>query len=102
MSESTGQPAATAKPPSLLGALLGGMLGGPAVRNELGEALHGPTRFDLADDVDEVAVRLDAEREAIVDEGEGDGQTLATARGAREQEVPSCDGEESDSALDAL
>ena len=101
MSATIGEQAAPGKGIGLLGALLGGMLSGPAVGDELGEAFHRPAGFDLADDVDEVAVGLDAEREAIVDEGEGDGEALAAARGASEEEVPSCDGEESNSAFDA-
>ena len=61
----------------LLGGLLSGLLSGPAVGDELGEAAEGPAVFELADDVGQIAVGLDAEQEAAVGEGEGGGEALA-------------------------
>jgi hypothetical protein len=54
-------PAEGASAPSLFGALLCGLIRGPALRDELGKLSQGPATFELADDVDEVLVRIDAE-----------------------------------------
>src|SRR5690606_309753 len=53
--------------PSLRDALLSGMLGGPALRDELGEAAQGPAGLELADDVHEVGVGVDSEQQTVVD-----------------------------------
>jgi hypothetical protein len=92
---------ATSEGGGLLGSLLGGLLSGPAMGNELGEAAEGPAVFELADDVGEVAVGLDAEEEAAIGEGEGGGEALAPTRGACEEEVASGYGKHADSALAA-
>jgi hypothetical protein len=86
---------------SLLGALLGELVGQPVVGDEGRELAHGPAGLDLADDVDEVAIWVDAEQEAAVDEREDDGQALATPLRAGEEEHSARHGEQPDAALDA-
>src|SRR6187431_1348785 len=96
-----GQPRSTAsRAPSLLGAVLGGLLGGPVCRDELREAAQRPAALELVDDIDEVALGIDAESEAVVHQGERDGQPLAAAYGAGEEKATARDGEQADPALD--
>ena len=52
----------------LWGALLEGLLRGPAPGGELGEAGHGPTTLELADDVDEVVLGIDPQEQRVVDQ----------------------------------
>src|SRR4051812_20887283 len=86
--------------PSLLGAVLGGLLGGPVLRNELRETAQRPAALELVDDIDEVALRLDAEGKAVVDQGERDRQPLAATYGAGEEKAAARDGKQADPALD--
>ena len=87
---------------SLFQALLTGLVGGgPGPGDELGEPSHGPARLELADDVEQVEVGVDAEQGAVVDEGVGGGESLAAAGGACEEVVAAADGEVADAALDA-
>jgi hypothetical protein len=53
---------------SLFQVLLAGFVGsGPSPGDELGKPSHGPARLELPDDVEEVAVSVDAEQGAVVD-----------------------------------
>src|SRR5690606_19312445 len=87
--------------PSLRDALLSGMLGGPALRDELGEAAQRPAGLELADDVHEVGVGVDSGQQTVVDEREADGEALAAALGAGEEKGTARGGEEPDAPLDA-
>ncbi|MEY4548940.1 MAG: hypothetical protein RL685_5135 [Pseudomonadota bacterium] len=87
---------------NLFEALLSGLVGGsPVPGNELGQATHRPARVELADDIEQVLVGVDAEQGAVVDEGVGGGEPLAAACGAGEEVVVATDGEVADPSLDA-
>jgi len=77
---------------SLFESLLGGLLCQPVGRGEIAQAAQGPARFDAVDDIDEVNLRVDAENDAVVDEGKCGSESLAAAHGPGEQEVAACDG----------
>src|SRR3954469_14387377 len=88
------------EPASLLSVLLSGMLSQPAMGDKFGEACEGPTGFELADEVEEVTVGVDAKGEAVVDEGEGDGQALAAAHRAGEKEIAAGHGKQANAPFD--
>src|SRR5688572_4708896 len=100
---SAGRPRAPVAEPrgGLLGALLSGMLEGPARGHQLGETAQRPARFELADDVEQVNVRVDAENEAAIDEGEDGRKPLTAASGAGEEEVPAGHGVRPNATLGA-
>jgi hypothetical protein len=79
-----------------------GLIGHPTLRHELEETSQGPASLELANDVDEVDAGVDAEQQAVVDEREGDGEPLAAADRAGEQEVAARYGEGSNAAFDAI
>ncbi len=81
--------------------LLGEMLGHPSMGGELGEASHGPSGGELGEDVLEVGLGIQAEEDAIVDEGIGDGEALSSAPRAGEEKAASPDGKGADASLGA-
>jgi hypothetical protein len=56
---------------SLFGALLSGLVRGPACGGELGHARQGVATLKLVDGVLEVAPGIDAKDEAVIDQGVG-------------------------------
>jgi len=77
---------------SLLGALLSGLVRSPACGGELGHAREGVAALELVDGVLEVAPGIDAEDEAVVDQGVSHGEAFTTAHGAGEEEISAADG----------
>jgi hypothetical protein len=86
---------------SLLGAMLRGLLERPTLGDELVQAPEGPTCLEPLDRLDEVRVGVKVESQAVVHEGEGDGQTFASARRAGEQKGSSGHGKKPDPSFHA-
>ena len=72
---------------SLFGALLSGLVRSPAGGGELGHARQGVTPLKLVDGVLQVAPGIDAENEAVVDQGVGRSEAFTAAHGAGEEKV---------------
>ena len=72
---------------SLLGALLSGVVRSPAGGGELGHARQGVTALQLVDGVLEVASGIDAEDEAVVDQGVGHSEAFTATHGACEVKI---------------
>ena len=77
---------------SLFGALLSGLVRSPACGGELGHTGQGVAALKLVDGVLEVAPGIDAEDEAVVDQGVGHRQAFTAAHGAGEERVSALDG----------
>jgi hypothetical protein len=60
---------------------------------------RGEAALELLDHVDEVALRVDAESEAVVHQGERDREPLAAAGGAGEEKAAARDREQPDPSL---
>jgi hypothetical protein len=73
---------------------------GPALRDELGKSPEAPAGFELADNVDEVLVRIDTEEQAVVDERESGCQPRASADRTGEKKPPSRNGKQPEPAFD--
>jgi hypothetical protein len=69
----------------LFGALLSRLDRGPACGDELGHARQSMASFQFVDGLLQVPSGFDAEDDAVVDQGERDGQALATTPGASEK-----------------
>jgi len=87
--------------PSALFAVLSAMIEGPPRGREFAEPRQGPACLDLDEDVLDIVLRIDAQQQAVVDEGVRDRETFAAAHGTGEEKVSAADGERPDSALDA-
>ena len=72
---------------SLFGALLSGLVRSPAGGGELGHSRQGVAALKLVDGVLEVAPGIDAEDEAVVDQGVGCREAFTAAHGAGEEEI---------------
>src|SRR5450759_825264 len=84
---------------SLLGTLLSGLVRSPAGGGELGHARQGVAALKLVDGVLEVAPGIDAEDEAVVDQGVGHRETFTAAHGAGEEKVSAPDSVVADSSF---
>src|SRR5450759_431731 len=76
---------------SLLGALLSGLVRSPACGGELGHARQGVTALKLVDGVLQVAPGIDAEDQAVIDQGVSHREAFTAAHGAGEEKVPAPD-----------
>jgi hypothetical protein len=74
-------------------------LGGPAGGRELGHARQGVTALQFVDGVLEVASGINAEDDAVVDQGVGHREAFATAHGAFEKEISAPDSIVSDASF---
>ena len=72
---------------SLFGALLSGLVRGPACGGELGHARQGVAALKLVDGVLQVAPGIDAEDEAVVDQGVGHREAFTATHGAGEEKI---------------
>ena len=63
----------------------------PAVGDELTDAAQRPVGVELAEHVDQVVARADAQRSARLHEGVGSGEALRAVCGAREQKIAATD-----------
>ena len=72
---------------SLFGALLSGLVRGPACGGELGHARQGVAALKLVDGVLQVAPGIDAENEAVVDQRVGRSEAFTAAHGAGEEKI---------------
>ena len=72
---------------SLFSALLSGLVRGPACGGELGHARQGVTALKLVDGVLEVAPGIDAEDEAVVDQGVGHREAFTATHGACKEKI---------------
>ena len=82
--------------------VLSGLVGrDPSVRRQLRETAHEPAPFEFDEDVLEVTLGIDVQAQAVVDEGIGVGEPLATADRAGEQKVSASHGKETNSTFDA-
>ena len=72
---------------SLFGALLSGLVRGPACGGELGHARQGVAALKLVDGVLQVAPGIDTEDEAVVDQGVGHREAFTATHGAGEENV---------------
>ena len=73
----------------MFGALLSGLVVGPARGGELGHARQGVATLQLVDGVLQVAPGIDAEDEAVVDQGVGHSEAFTATDGAGEEKVSS-------------
>jgi len=71
----------------LLGALLSGLVRSPACGGELGHARQGVAALKLVDGVLQVAPGVDAEDEAVVDQGVGHSEAFTATHGACEEKI---------------
>jgi len=72
---------------SLFGALLSGLVRSPAGGGELGHARQGVAALQFVDGVLEVASGIDAEDEAVVDQGVGRSEAFTATHGACEVKI---------------
>ena len=85
---------------SLFGALLSGLVRSPAGGGELGHARQGVAALQFVDGVLEVASGIDAEDEAVVDQGVGDSEAFTSAHGSREEKIAATDSVIANSEVD--
>jgi len=72
---------------SLFGALLSGLVRSPACGGELGHTGQGVAALKLVDGVLEVAPGIDAEDEAVVDQGVGHREAFTATHGACKEKI---------------
>ena len=71
----------------LSASVLSGLVRGPAGGYQLGHARQGEASLEPVDGVLQIPARIDAQNEAVVDEGVSDGEALTPTVRASEKEV---------------